>query len=75
LPTLSPANDVKLTVREVAAALRIGKSTVYRLIQKDELLALRIGRSLRVPLAALHRYIEAGGNKLEDYVVPAGGAR
>lgn len=37
-----------LTIREAAAALRIGRSTVYGLIARRELEVVHIGRSVRV---------------------------
>jgi excisionase family DNA binding protein len=46
-----------LTVREVAESLRVSNMTVYRLIQNDELTALRVGRSWRIRESALDRYL------------------
>ncbi len=37
-----------LTVAEVAAAMRVSKMTVYRLVHGGDLPALRVGRSFRV---------------------------
>jgi excisionase family DNA binding protein len=44
-----------LTVREVAAILRVSRATVYRLVQTGALPVLRISNSIRVPAAALAR--------------------
>ncbi len=49
-----------LTVAEVAEHLRVSTMTVYRLIQRDELAALRIGRSYRIEQQALDTYLQAG---------------
>ena len=54
-----------LTVAEVAAAMRVSRMTVYRLVHAGELQAVRVGRSFRVPEQAVHDYlrtafIEAG---------------
>lgn len=46
------------TVAEVAAAWRISKMTVYRLVNSGELTAVRIGRSFRVPMSAVEAYLE-----------------
>jgi excisionase family DNA binding protein len=40
--------DLYMTVEEVAAAMRVSKMTVYRLIHGAELRASKFGRSLRV---------------------------
>ncbi|MFC7645861.1 helix-turn-helix domain-containing protein [Streptosporangium lutulentum] len=61
-----PLSEVKfLTVAEVATVMRVSKMTVYRLVHSGELLAIRVGRSFRVPEQAVHdylrdAYIEAG---------------
>jgi len=44
-----------LTVREVAARLRVSRATVYRLIQDRALPVLRISNAIRIPAAALAR--------------------
>ncbi len=51
-------SDVRfLTVAEVAAMMRVSKMTVYRLVHGGELSAIRVGRSFRVPEAAVHAYL------------------
>lgn len=50
-----------LTVREVAADLRVSKSSVYRLIDNDELLGIKIGGSVRIPSVAYDRYCRERG--------------
>jgi excisionase family DNA binding protein len=40
---------------EAAALLGMGKTTVYELIQKKELPAVRLGGALRIPRAALEK--------------------
>jgi len=47
-----------LTVAEVAAAMRVSKMTVYRLVHNGELPAVRVGRSFRVPEEAVHEYLQ-----------------
>jgi excisionase family DNA binding protein len=54
-----PLAEVRfLTVAEVAAAMRVSKMTVYRLVHSGELPAVRVGRSFRVPEQAVHDYLD-----------------
>lgn len=54
-----PLGEVRfLTVAEVAAAMRVSKMTVYRLVHNGELPAVRVGRSFRVPEQAVHSYLQ-----------------
>ena len=46
-----------LTVAEVAAAMRVSKMTVYRLVHAGDLPAARVGRSYRVPEDAVDEYL------------------
>lgn len=46
-----------MTVAEVAAVMRVSKMTVYRLVHNNELPAVRVGRSFRVPERAVHDYL------------------
>lgn len=46
-----------MTVAEVAALMRVSKMTVYRLVHSEELPAVRVGRSFRVPQQAVHDYL------------------
>lgn len=47
-----------LTVREVAAYLRLGLSTTYNLVESGRLPAFRIGGSYRVKQADLDAFLE-----------------
>ena len=42
-----------LTVREVAARLRVSRATVYRLVRSGALPVLRISNAIRIPAGAL----------------------
>jgi excisionase family DNA binding protein len=48
-----------LTVVEAAAMLGVGRTKAYELIAGGELQVVHIGRAARVPLAAVHRYVNA----------------
>lgn len=50
-----------LTVQETAARLGIGRNAAYEAIRRGELPAVRIGRRLLVPEAALSKWLEHGG--------------
>lgn len=55
-----PLSDVRfLTVAEVALVMRVSKMTVYRLVHSGELETIRVGRSFRVPEAAVNQYLRA----------------
>jgi excisionase family DNA binding protein len=47
-----------LTAAEVAGQLRVSTMTVYRLIRRGDLPAVRVGRNYRVRAADLERYLE-----------------
>ena len=47
-----------LTVPEAARVLGIGRSTVYELVARGDLAFVHIGRSSRVPVAAIAAYID-----------------
>jgi excisionase family DNA binding protein len=48
-----------LSPEEAAEVLGVGRSRVYDLIRTRQLLSVRIGKSRRVPVAALHAYVES----------------
>ena len=55
-------NDV-LTVAELAAYLRVPKSTIYKLAQERRLPGLKVGRHWRFQRAAIDRWLqEQSGN-------------
>ncbi len=47
-----------LTPSEAARRLSIARSSLYELLLTGEIVSLKIGRSRRVPLAALAEYID-----------------
>ncbi|MHB8394349.1 MAG: helix-turn-helix domain-containing protein [Candidatus Dormibacteria bacterium] len=48
-----------MTVKEVAATLRVGRGTAYTLVASGQLKSVRIGRLIRVTPRALEEFIEA----------------
>ena len=48
-----------LKVHEAAASIAVGRSTMYRLLGTGEIQGVRVGSSLRVPVAALRAWIDA----------------
>lgn len=54
----SASNPVLLHVVEAAEILALSRARVYQLIAAGELPHIRIGKSVRVPRAALLRFIE-----------------
>ena len=53
-------NSALLTVPEAAKYLGVGRKKVYELIEWGELKAVKLGRSVQVPLASLDRFRESG---------------
>ena len=51
-----------LTVREVADQLQLAPTTVYRLIQRREIPAVRVGGSRRIPTDALQQLLSVSAN-------------
>ena len=52
-------SDTLLTAAEVAEQLRVSTMTVYRLIRRGELPAVRVGRNYRVREGDLEAFLEA----------------
>jgi excisionase family DNA binding protein len=51
------SNQLLLTPEEAAEVLRIGRTTIYALMKAGDLRPVHIGRSCRLSLAELERYI------------------
>ncbi|MEU7191158.1 helix-turn-helix domain-containing protein [Streptomyces sp. NPDC045369] len=54
---MTAATDELLTVPEVMAHLRLGRSTVYDLIRSHRLVSITVGRARRIPRSALREFI------------------
>jgi excisionase family DNA binding protein len=48
---------VLLDVKEAAARLQLGRTTLFELMKAGEIASVRIGRSRRIPAAALEAYV------------------
>jgi excisionase family DNA binding protein len=51
-------DDRLLTANEVADQLRVSTMTIYRLIRRGELAAVRVGRNYRVRSGDLDEYLQ-----------------
>ena len=56
-PAGSNSGRVLLTVEEAARALRIGRSTAYRLVADGQIDSIQIGHLRRIPIDALARFV------------------
>jgi len=54
-------NDEILTLKEASELLKVSRSTLYNLVQRKKIPALKIGRSWRFVKAYLIRWLEQGG--------------
>lgn len=48
-----------LTVEEAAEALALGRTKVYELLESGSLRSVKIGRLRRIPVQALHEFVQA----------------
>lgn len=48
-----------LTVSDLARYLRVGRSRAYALVRSKQIRALRLGRSVRIPVDALNAFVAA----------------
>lgn len=55
--TREASEPFTLTVEEIAQRLRINRRTVYRMIERGQLRAVRAGRLWRVPMDSLQDYL------------------
>ena len=54
-----------LTVAEVAASMRVSTMTVYRLIKRGDLPAVRVGHNYRVRGSDVERYLSSRSVQVE----------
>jgi excisionase family DNA binding protein len=58
-PLMVPKEPILLTLKETAAALRLGRSKLYELMAAGKLRSVRIGGSRRIPATALAEFVAA----------------
>jgi excisionase family DNA binding protein len=49
---------VLLTVEEAAEVMSLGRTFVYRLVMRQEIRSVKLGRVRRIPYAALQEFVE-----------------
>ncbi len=57
-PTLFDTAPLLLTVPEAARMLGVGRTLTYELIGSGQLEVVHIGRATRVPIDAVHAFVE-----------------
>lgn len=55
-----------LTVMEAAKVLRVGRSTMYKLVGNGEIKCVKIGRKLLIPKKCLQSFLELTAEKCYD---------
>jgi len=48
---------VLLTVEEAASALGLGRTYVWKLVMRNDIHSLKVGRKRRIPVSALHDFV------------------
>lgn len=66
--------ETLLTVKQVAARLGIGRTTVYELIGRQEIRTIKIGRARRVPESTLDQWIAQQLHDAEQEIQPQVGS-
>jgi excisionase family DNA binding protein len=52
-----PQSKLLVTIEEAARMLSVGRSLLYRLVLCKEIASVKIGRTRRIPVAALETFI------------------
>lgn len=56
-PSESDGRKLLLTVDEAARRLSLGRSHLYELVMRGDIDTIKLGRSRRIPAAALDRFV------------------
>ena len=59
MTTAERVGPLLLSVTEAAHALSIGRTTLYALMARREIVAVHIGRCVRIPADELDRYVRS----------------
>jgi excisionase family DNA binding protein len=62
-----------LTVSEASRVMRVGPRLVRRAIDRHELYAAKIGRTIRIPRASVERWLEGASHAQPELSVVEGG--
>jgi excisionase family DNA binding protein len=54
---VAPESKLLVSMEEAATLLSLGRSYVYVLVQRGDIITLKLGRSRRVPVSALQAFI------------------
>lgn len=57
IPITSNNLPVVLSVQQLAEVLQIGRNAAYQLVNTGQIRSIRIGRTIRIPQAALLEYL------------------
>lgn len=55
--TMARVDDHYLRVRDYAVRFNLSESAVYKKIERGEIKAIRIGKTVRIPSAEMDRYL------------------
>lgn len=61
--TAPPAVPMVYTVADACAALTVSRATLWKYVKLGYIDTCKIGRRVCFPVAALQRFVEAGGTK------------
>ena len=61
IPVVADRNPGLLRVGDVARMLSCSERTVWRLLARQQLTTVRVGRAVRIPLAEVERFIGGEG--------------
>ncbi len=56
-PSDGDGRKLLLTVDEAARRLSLGRSHLYQLVMRGDIGSIKLGRSRRIPVAALERFV------------------
>lgn len=65
----APVTKLLLTADEAAEIIGIGRTKVYELLRLGHIESVRIGRCRRIPLRAVHAYVERLSREAAGYEV------
>lgn len=65
-------NRIALTVEETARRLGIGRSHMYKLLARRDIQAIRLGRSRRIPVLELERFVSEALDEERVATQPSG---